>query len=540
MYQQLLKFLREQSHKRQINNLPKHKTKKCNYNEDTVSVICWNIRGIGDKLDQSETLNYLMKNHIIILLETMKSPDYEINIANFTYFNFSTNEKHPKACRFSGGFGILIKKSILKYVKIQQVHECLVWITINSKLFGDSNVDTKIGCVYISPQDSSYNGAKIEAFDMIDEQLSRSIKTHRIIMVGDFNARTGSLKDVIDDRENIPDRYNMDTRINTYGKRLVETCIGSGVFLINGRYYADKQKGSYTYYNRMGKSIVDYLLMSQLSVNLLRDFKIGQLSVDSDHCPLLFSLSCLNFKENIDPVETIRITDKRQFYTYLFDTDNSKCYQDFLCSDICSEFYAEFYDLAAYFADSNMLLNLLHNLMTTVANACFKKISRNRNIIKSTTFPNNAWFDSECKELKRTCNKLAKDNDLTRFSQCKQYHDMCKDYKTLIQRKKRKQVKFYVDKLQNCITKNPNEYWKIWKKMKHKNNTPMLEIYLMEFYDCFLKQSRPPTLQMFDYEFMSSIQESVTNESISINNEDTIVADEILKGKVTKMRFILH
>ena len=56
-----------------------------------------------------------------------------------------------------------------------------------------------------------------------------------------------------------------------------ETCIGSGVFLINGRSYADKQKGSYTYYKRMGKSTVDYLLMSQLSVNLLRDFKIGQL-----------------------------------------------------------------------------------------------------------------------------------------------------------------------------------------------------------------------------------------------------------------------
>ena len=208
----------------------------------------------------------------------------------------------------------------------------------------------------------------------------------------------------------------MDTRINTYGKRLVETCIGSGVFLINGRSYADKQKGSYTYYYRMGKSTVDYLLMSQLSVNLLQDFKIGQLSVDSDHCPLLFSLSCLNFKENIDPVETIRITDKRQFYTYLFDTDNSKCYQDFLCSDICSEFYAEFYDLAANFADSNMLLDLLHNLMTTVANACFKKISRNINNLKSTTFPNNALFDSECKELKRTCNKFAKDNDHTLFS----------------------------------------------------------------------------------------------------------------------------
>ena len=153
---------------------------------------------------------------------------------------------------------------------------------------------------------------------MIDIQLSRSIKTHRIIMVGDFNARTGSLKEVIDDRENIPDRYNMDTRINTYGKRLVETCIGSGVFLINGRYYADRQKGSYTYYNRMGKSTFDYLLMSQLSVNLLRDFKIGQLSVDSDHCPLLFSLFCLNFKDNIDPVETIRIIEMKEIYVHVY------------------------------------------------------------------------------------------------------------------------------------------------------------------------------------------------------------------------------
>ena len=41
-------------------------------------------------------------------------------------------------------------------------------------------------------------------------------------------------------------------------------------------------------------------------------------------------------------------------------------------------------------------------------------------------------------------------------------------------------------------------------------------------------------MKMFDYKFMSSIQESVTNESISINKEDTIMADEILNGKITK------
>ena len=60
---------------------------------------------------------------------------------------------------------------------------------------------------------------------MIDEQLSRSIKTHRIIMVGDFNARTGSLKDVIDDRENIPDRYNrtLVLKNNSAAKR---ACLG--------------------------------------------------------------------------------------------------------------------------------------------------------------------------------------------------------------------------------------------------------------------------------------------------------------------------
>ena len=55
-------------------------------------------------------------------------------------------------------------------------------------------------------------------------------------------------------------RYNMDTKANTYGKLLLELCKNNvtGLIIANGRIYQDKHRGSFTYYNRNGKSVIDY------------------------------------------------------------------------------------------------------------------------------------------------------------------------------------------------------------------------------------------------------------------------------------------
>ena len=65
----------------------------------------------------------------------------------------------------------------------------MVWITIKSNLFKKCKRNVKIGCVYIPPLDSSYNGDKLDTFDILDYEVARYIRIH-VINVGDFNART--------------------------------------------------------------------------------------------------------------------------------------------------------------------------------------------------------------------------------------------------------------------------------------------------------------------------------------------------------------
>ena len=79
-----------------------------------------------------------------------------------------------------------------------------------------------------------------------------------------------------------------------YGKHLLQLCKNSGMIISNGRFFYDEYSGNFTYFSRRGKSTVDYLLLSKHSFDMLRDFKIGQLLTDSDHCPLLFSLKYVN------------------------------------------------------------------------------------------------------------------------------------------------------------------------------------------------------------------------------------------------------
>ena len=85
------------------------------------------------------------------------------------------------------------------------------------------------------------------------EELSVFKSQYRVGLVGDFNARTGTLPDVIvNDESNyvgLPDDYvtdmdivernNCDSIVNQFGERLVELCRMSGVRIVNGRKFGD-------------------------------------------------------------------------------------------------------------------------------------------------------------------------------------------------------------------------------------------------------------------------------------------------------------
>ena len=97
-----------------------------------------------------------------------------------------------------------------------------------------------------------------------------------VIILGDFNARTGSEHDFISDDDdnflplnedyvidsNIINRNSKDTKVCTQGKELLEMCIASRLRILNGRTFGDF-KGKFTSYQYNGNSVIDYCLISE-------------------------------------------------------------------------------------------------------------------------------------------------------------------------------------------------------------------------------------------------------------------------------------
>ena len=67
-------------------------------------------------------------------------------------------------------------------------------------------------------------------------------------------------------------RVSLDTITNSHGIKLLDLCKSrpTSLRLANGRLQHDKQIGSYTYCNKQGASVIDYLLLSENDFNRIR------------------------------------------------------------------------------------------------------------------------------------------------------------------------------------------------------------------------------------------------------------------------------
>ena len=91
---------------------------------------------------------------------------------------------------------------------------------------------------------------------------------------------------------------------------------------------------------------------------------------------------------------------------------------------------------------------------------CKKNIKKN--------FPSNPWYDKECKSLKKVLNIIAKDKKFN--TRQGEYNIMLRQYKQLIQKKKRHYQEVKLSQLENMRTEDPNSYWKFWKSLKPRNS----------------------------------------------------------------------
>ena len=132
-----------------------------------------------------------------------------------------------------------------------------------------------VGAVYIPGDCSKF--ADPNDFDFISEDILtlKNKFNSRVILLGDFNARTGTRSDfdLFSDygmqlKENLENhginivRQNMDKKVDTYGRNLINLCFDSNIKIVNGRFGTDRTTGNLTCHKPRGNSTVDYCLDS--------------------------------------------------------------------------------------------------------------------------------------------------------------------------------------------------------------------------------------------------------------------------------------
>ena len=276
-----------------------------------------------------------------------------------------------------------------------------------------------IGVVYVPPIDSSYNGIKQDIFDIIELAYSKCANNYDIYLCGDLNDSTSTLPDIITDEftafnggqpnfacSNIladSQRYHMDTKTNTYGKLLLELCKNTGLIIANGRIYQDKHRGSFTYYNRNCKSVIDYMLFDPNCYYMITDFAVAHKLVESDHCSIGFGLEIeplCNTHKSVKDYD--HVTLYKAYHKYIWNVSRTDQYKISLRRDECNNIIDQLILNANTDRSSDYICSLIHKLITTASSGIFKKGNINKNNSSMKQMPTNAWFDSECNELRKT------------------------------------------------------------------------------------------------------------------------------------------
>ena len=139
----------------------------------------------------------------------------------------------------------------------------------------NANLCYGIGLFYIPCENSKYWHQ--ELFDSIEEVTQHRYANENVIILGDFNARTGLQPDFVSLDENdslFQNRANADKKVNNNGRRLVDLCKTCDMLIVNGRVGSDNNIGNYTCTTYNGKSTVDYAIADAKTITKIYSFDI--------------------------------------------------------------------------------------------------------------------------------------------------------------------------------------------------------------------------------------------------------------------------
>ena len=244
--------------------------------------------------------------------------------------------------------------------------------------------------------------------DLYEEILGFRQKGEVIVM-GDFNARTGLHDDIINiekfdnidipninQNNDIPPRNSEDKLTpNQRGKELIELCKALKLAILNGRKNGDLF-GKYTSFQWNGNSVVDYVLSTHNLFHKIESFTIGNyIPWISDHCALHFKLKISTPTKLFTQVNREKNETYNSFY---WNKDSTEKFNIGL--EMCADDLEQIMSLPDH--DTQKIGSLLTNMIY--------KITKRVNIKtkKTTTTMNPNWFDKDCIKEKNNIRRIGK------------------------------------------------------------------------------------------------------------------------------------
>jgi exonuclease III len=520
-------------------NAEDHCNQIAGVNQGNISCLLLNVCGLRSKLKGVEFENVMSKYDIVMLTETKLSDNSPNDIEIPGYKFFPKNRKKAKAA--SGGVAVFIRDRLLADCEFVEGNcEFVLWFKINSP----TESGTLIGIVYIPPENTKYSNIKM--FDELESDivLFTSGKDLRVILFGDFNARTSNLTDCLfldnaickavdfsdDIRQELFDEYDtvinsidqqrhsQDTVCDNYGTRFLNVCKALGLYILNGRVGSDKNIGQTTC---RGASVVDYVIASAEVFQHVNSFLIMPFDpmLSDVHNSVVISFNALNKRaehivniENNLNVEKLDLAPKRPKWK-----SNLK---NIFLENICVGQIAEVENKLAVLEASqdsitseqiDNIVNMVRNIFDSSAATC-GFISESTHTRHKGPKPYNRkepqkpWFNKKCESARKAYHVEKNVYNLNR-NQGNQdkLRGASKKYKAQINIEYNLYHKDLVEKIRKLKSNDPKEYWSLIKDLENGSNCrDKCEVPMETLKEHFVKLNKGPPNNV-ENEFITAV-----------------------------------
>ena len=200
--------------------------------------------------------------------------------------------------RPGSGIAVLARPHVADFMSVIHVTDFSVWVRCGKQLWGLDD-DVMLGAVYVPPQSTHFSSSCVSEhlMTLFEEVLCASQASNHVLLLGDFNAKIGTLDEVADAHSPVLGSFPCLQRqrrsefsvVNTAGTLLVDLASAAGLIICTGRASGDDGQASY-FHSRHGVyypcSRPDHLLLSSSHFGAVRECYVEPIVPLMDHASL--------------------------------------------------------------------------------------------------------------------------------------------------------------------------------------------------------------------------------------------------------------